>query len=285
MSHMIIGKAIVGDMPKQTNGRVPPSGEALWYRNQRTGKKMSFSSSFAWLEAFISPEQAEICFSVLVSVPNKLLTVAGKWLHTAPLTLSDEDNATAFQGFLKKSKDVATPADTTTEPLLKNYFRLEALRRWLSWSSEELIDYLSRKYKEEQKKDNALDKAKSKALTALFATSENIDLLFKARQIYDGSLPSYVSARTTVDLRPVYSDDLAIRHGLITIDLSFVVRKPHETVETESLAFQIDLADIGEMQKCLNRAKKKILELKELAVGKNKLHLFNPRKSIEMESL
>jgi hypothetical protein len=233
-------------------------------------------------EAIVAPEIALSLFAHLAALSAQQLAVIDRWLQTAHLTLSSKDNEATLAEALEERK----PSELAGKLVLA-YFRLESSRRALNWSAEQFIGYLSEIYNDEQKEAGKppLDENTRKSLVSLFGPREMLDLLYKARRIYDGCLPSFVNCFTTVDFRPVFSDDAAfsIRHGLISTILELVVRKPDETAETQRIAVQIDAKDIETLEAVLSRAKAKIARIREFSETKEGIRLFNPRIALKAE--
>ena len=234
-------------------------------------------------EAMIPPNVAGDQLSELAALSKEQTRLVKEWLATARLTLSSKDNEESLTIALadKGSKELAAK-------VVSNYFSLESLRRALDWLPEDFVKHVTELYDEQgaEEKKSPFDEDCLAMLIDLFSPTEQVDLLYKARRIYDGCLPSFADCYTTVDFRPVFSGDkdLAVHHGLITTVLEFVVRKPDETAETQRLALQIDLEDICQLESVLARAKSKISHLRQLAEAEDKIRLFNPRAGLIEES-
>lgn len=227
-------------------------------------------------KALMLPERALEYFTNLVEAQNEHLTKMISWLKEAELTLSFDDNAASLAKELQE-KDV----DRISKELVRPFFRLESLRRALEWESGFFVDYLRHMYDEkaEELGKEKLPPDKQRILEQLFTPSDQVELLYKARRIYEGAVPSFLKSYTTVDFRPVYSKDMEIRHGLITATLEIMVRKPDETTEEERITIQIDIEDIKDLEKTLYRAKEKIRRLRE-SLEKQKIRLLNPQVSL-----
>jgi len=234
-------------------------------------------------EAMIPPDAACDKLSELAALSKEQTRLVKEWLATAPLTLSPKDNEESLAIALadKGSKELAAT-------VVSNYFPLESLRRALTWSPEDFVKHVTGLYDEQSTKEkkSPFDEDCLAMLIDLFSPTEQVELLYKARRIYDGCLPSFADCYTTVDFRPVFSGEknLAIHHGLITTVLEFVVRKPDETAETQRLALQIDLDDICRLESVLARAKSKIGQLRRFTEAADKIRLFNPRAGLIEES-
>jgi hypothetical protein len=232
-------------------------------------------------EALISPEVAFADFESLADISLENLSATKKWLDVGPLTLAEADNVRSLAGFLSVPE-----TDPLSALIVDVYFKLESLRRALKWTPDGFLNYFIGEWKKksESERKNAFPEEKAAALAELFRPTELVNLLFKARRIYEGFIPSFVESYTTVDFRPVFSDDLGIRFGLITTVLEIVVREPDETAEVRKVAVQVDLADIGNLERTLARAKKKISSLQEAAKTKENVQLLNPKVALEGEA-
>lgn len=229
-------------------------------------------------EALITHEQALEHFGHLTDVDRESLRKMLNWLQEGRLTLSTEDNQASLGEALAGEKA------GTSQRLVRAYFTLESLRRALDWTAEAFVDYLLELQQEQgiNEKGAQLSAGDNRELVLeMFSPPTQVDLLYKARRIYDGALPSYAESFTTVDLRPVFSEGLAIKHGLITATLEIVVRKPDETARSEKIAVQVDMADITEMEKTLSRAREKILEMRRKFEKQQGIKLFNPCVGLE----
>lgn len=232
-------------------------------------------------EALIDRQQALGFFSELASCPLDVLSLVFDWLQEADLTLSAADNQASLTKKLGNKDN-----DRLSARIVLAYFRLESLRRALDWTPDAFVEYFCHEYGEDAKEGQlpALDAPKHDAVAKLFSPSPRVDLIYKARRIYDGALPAFVSSATTVDFRPVFSDELDVRHGLITTMLELTVRKPDETAEMQRIVVQIDLKDISELEKTLSRARTKISKVREFTAAQNGIGLLNPKCSLEPES-
>ena len=224
-------------------------------------------------EAIVDPETASDFFSVLASLPAQQIAIMNQWLTEEHLTLSSKDNEVSLA-----ERFGNTVTSETVERLVACFFRLESTRRALQWSPDMFIGYLAGLGVEKAEGKPTLDKQIRDQLVSLFKPKSQVDLLYKARRIYDGCLPSFANCFTTVDFRPVFSDDknLSIHHGLISTILEIVVRNPDETAGTQRIAVQIDMEDIKRLEKVLDRAKMKIQRVRALTEEKD-IRLLNPR--------
>jgi hypothetical protein len=234
-------------------------------------------------EAMMPQKEAVTLFAHLAEASPEEQRSLMKLLNDGPLTLSMDDNARALLAQLGTRGD-----HEKTLRLVRSYFRLESLRRALEMPEEEFVTFLLGEYDDEANTagKQPLATEKRELVAGLFRPTAEMNLLYKARRIYDGCLPSFVKSYTTVDFRPVFTDDskLRIGHGLITTVLEIIVRKPDETAETQRLAVQVDLEDIGQMEDALSRARAKIKQLTQFAKAERGVRLFNPEVSLRGES-
>jgi hypothetical protein len=248
--------------------------ECLYDRQAKMTPKENSHIEVRFSEALISRDRARRLFRTLALSPSQRLSLLNDWLNKGQLTLSTDDNAKNFAEESGGEVELASARE-----LLQTYLRLESLRRALGWTGRDFLDWFVKESSEEE----AIEQAKAEAVIRLFTPSPEVDLLYKARRIYEGAVPSFVQASTTVDYRPVYSENLAIEHGLITCVLELLVRKPEETTETQRISIQVDLEDIGELKSVLDRAIEKIRRLKEWLATSGKVRLFNPTATLTEE--
>lgn len=232
-------------------------------------------------EAMMSPDRGVALLSNLVGAPGDLLALMRDWLCAADLTLSLEDSEASLS-----SAAAGKEGFERCGTLVQSFFALESLRRALGWAPDKFIDFLADRFDDEARKaaGQPFSSAKRECILALFvAPAAQVDLLYKARRLYDGSLPSFVESRTTVDFRPVFSEDMGISRGVIATVLELIARKPDETAETERIAIQMDLEDINQLERELSRARDKIARLRHLLEAKEGVSLYNPKAGLQGE--